>query len=281
MNNSIEFEQGLFGLRAIIKTLWDDSFINILQEKKIMELELNVGKGWKRSDIEFLKNFPQLKSIIILDGGLKSLIPLHYLTEIESMSISTYSKTPVDFNVFPKLVDCGFEWIKGSDSLFEKSNMRKLFINRYNKKDSEVFSNFKNIEELSILNSPLENLQGLSTLIDLKMLRLANLKNISSLKGIENLKQLEELEIHRCKKINSITEILGLHKLKKLLLLDDGEIETLKGIEHLENLEMLMFYESTNILDGDLFPITKLKKLKNISFKNRKHYTHNREDLKP
>ncbi len=38
-----------------------------------------------------------------------------------------------------------------------------------------------------------------------------------------------------------------------------------------------MFYESTNIIDGDLKPITKLNKLNKVSFQNRKHYTHNRE----
>jgi hypothetical protein len=33
------------------------------------------------------------------------------------------------------------------------------------------------------------------------------------------------------------------------------------------------------IVDGDLFPITKLKSLNKISYQNRRHYSHKREDF--
>jgi hypothetical protein len=40
-----------------------------------------------------------------------------------------------------------------------------------------------------------------------------------------------------------------------------------------------MFYDSTNILDGDLAPVQRHNGLSRISFQNRKHYSHRREQF--
>lgn len=279
MNGNIEFENGLYGLRAVIKTHWSEVYLNELKSKNISEIELNTGKGWRSGNIDFLKSFPSLKSIIILDGALQSLTPLHCLTELISMNISTYSKTPIDFANFPNLTKCGFEWIKGSDSLFECSNLIALSLNRYDKQKSDVFSKLINLEKLTILNSNIENIDGLSRLNNLKYLSIANLKKLTSLQGLQYLHELEEFEIQRCKGIFTISEVLQLNKLKRLLLIDLGDIASIRGIENLTELKEFLFYESTNIIDGDLLPITKLNSLKKISYQNRKHYSHKREDF--
>lgn len=142
-----------------------------------------------------------------------------------------------------------------------------------------AFSKLVNLEELSILNSQIENLQGISTLRNLKFLRLANLKRIASLKGVENLQKLEELEIQRCKGISTVFEVFRLSSLRRLLLLDLGNIASIGGIETLSDLEEFLLYESTNIVDGDISPVLTLKNLSKISFQNRRHYTHKREDF--
>jgi len=279
MSNSIEFENGLLGTKAIIKGLWQDSYLKLLKDKNTQELELNDGKGWRGANVDFLRLLPNLKSLIIIDFTIKSIESIHTLSGLINLDISTYSKEPINFRAFPNLVECSFEWIKGSDSLFELSNIQKLFINNYNKKNSDVFSKLINLKELSILNSPIEDIQGLSLIKGLKVLRLGNLKKLASLQGIQNLQELEELEIQRCKGISTIYEVFKLNKLKRLLFIDLGNIESIKGIETLTKLNDFLFYESTNIVDGDLLPLTKLKKLIKISFQNRKHYSHKREDF--
>lgn len=257
MSNSIEFENGLFGTKAIIKGGWQDTYLKLFLEKGVQELELNDGKGWRGENIDFLQFIPNLKSLIIIDFSIKSIEAIHSLNGLLKLEISTYCKTPVNFNAFPNLVECGFEWIRGSDSLFEASSLKKLFINSYDKKSSDVFSKLINLEELSILNSPIENLQGLSLLKSLKALRLGNLKKVTSLQGLQNLTELEELEIQRCKGISSISEVLTLSRLRRLLLIDLGDIVSIKGVECLTELQEFLFYESTNIVDGDLSSITK------------------------
>jgi hypothetical protein len=279
MGNVIEFEKSQFGTRAIIKSIWQDSFYKLLKDKDVKELELNEGKGWQGDNVDFLQFLPDLKSLIIIDLRIKSIKNIHYLHKLNKIEISTYCNTPIDFNNFPNLIECGFEWREGSESLFECKILLKLFLNSYNKKSSEPFSHLIKLEELALLNSDISDLQGLSLLIHLKSLRLANLAKVKSLHGIGELNQLEELEIYRCKGVNEISELFKLIKLKRLLLLDLGVIDSIKGMENLTDLKAFFFYESTNIADGDISPLFKLKNLNKVSFQNRKHYTHRREDF--
>jgi len=275
----IEFKEGEWGTKAVIRSEWQDSFVNILLGKRTMELELNDGKGWFGTNIDFLRYLPQLKSLDILRLPLDSIEPIHYLNELVELGLTTYSDTPVNFGSFPKLEHCGFEWIKGSDSLFDCKSLKTLGLNNYKKKNSEPFSKLVNLKKLTLLNSGIESLAGIAKLSGLTYLSIANLGNLASLDGIQNLGSLEVLEIQRCKNINRISEIFELNKLERLLILDSGDIDSIHGIENLVNLEEFIFYESTNIIDGDISPVLELKKLKSISFQNRRHYTHKREDF--
>jgi hypothetical protein len=141
--SNIEFEKGEYGIKATIKTVWQDSFLKLLIENEVKELELNDGKGWRGNDVNFLQWLPNLKALTIIDFDIKSIEAVHYLSELQKMDISTYCKTPINFDSFQKLTECGFEWIKGSDSLFERSSIKRLFINSYDQKskiaNSEVF----------------------------------------------------------------------------------------------------------------------------------------------
>src|SRR5262249_11900376 len=121
--------------------------------------------------------------------------------------------------------------------------------------------------------------EGLRPLARLRSLRLANLKRLQSLAGLEALTNLEELEIHTCRAFTSIEEVGALSRLRKLLLNNDGKIASLKPIDKLSDLQWVLFYESTNIVDGDLSPLLRLKKLSRLSFQNRRHYSHRREEF--
>lgn len=136
-----------------------------------------------------------------------------------------------------------------------------------------------NLEFLSILNAPVTNVLGLSSLTRLRSLRLGNLRRLNSLSGIEHLSNLEELELHTCKNINSLDEVGGLRSLKRLYINNDGNIMSLSPLDGLERLESVLFYESTNILDGDLSPLLRQTNLSRVAFRDRRHYSHRREQI--
>ena len=279
MITGVSIENGVYGPRAVLTAAWSEAIQHFLLENAVAEIELNDGKGWRGKTLDFLSAFPQLRSFKIIDLRISSVEPIHFLRELRALEVITYCKTELRFSAFPHLEKCALEWRPNSGSLFDCGTLKNLFINRYNGKDVAPFARLKKLESLAILNAPIENLSGLHDLKNLRSLRLANLKRLTSLAGIEGLAELEELEIHTCRGVSSINEIGHLSRLRKLNLNNDGEIATLKPLEKLSALESVSFYESTNIVDGDLSPLMRQMNLVRVSFQNRRHYSHQREDF--
>lgn len=278
MVEDIVFQKGRLGLRAVIKGSWLAGYRDVLLEREVKELELNDGKGWRGGQsIDFLHSLPDLKSLTLLDFKLKSVEAIHSLSRLEQLNLSTYASTAVNFSCFPNLVSCDFEWIKGSESLFECINLTSLGVNRYGNSEGTFFSKLINLTHLTLMNSKIESLEGLTHLTKLKYLSLAGLRNVKSLEGFRNLSELNELGIQSCKRILDFSEVFELRKLRRLLLLSVGDIATIVGIEKLTELEEFYFYESTNIVDGNLFPLANMQNLRDTWFQNRRHYTHKRE----
>lgn len=272
-------EDGEYGRRAVVSPEWSPDTTDYLLSNEVVELELNHGKGWRGIDLSFLDELPRLRSLKIIDYRIPSVYPVHSLHELRSLTILTYCKTPIRFSAFPQLEECSLEWRSKSSSLFECTTIRKLFINRYKGRDIAPFAGLVNLESLQILSAPIQNLHGLGALKRLRYLRLGGLRKLGSLAGVEGLANLEELNIDTCRAIDSIEEISALSRLRRLHLSNGGEIESLKPLDTLNGLEAVTFVELTNILDGDLSPLVRQKNLRRVSFMNRRHYSHRREDF--
>jgi len=280
MIREIQLEDGEYGRRAVLTSAWSTGMLNDLLANDVLELELNYAKGWRGTDLTFLRRLPQLQAFAIIDHFQMPLVePIHSLHELRKLNVQTYCGTPIRFAEFPQLQDCALEWRRQCKSLFSCLTLKKLFVNCYKKNDVDAFSSLVNLESLSLLSAPVHNLRGLIPLKHLRYLRLANLRKLTSLAGIEGLVALEELNIDTCRTIGSIDEIGSLTRLRKFHFGNCGEIESLKPLEKLTSLEWVTFVESTNILDGDLSPLMQPKNLSRVSFQNRRHYSHRREDF--
>jgi len=277
--SDVILEDGIYGRRAVLHGGWDASLTEYLIRAGVVELVLNQAKGWQGNNLSFLAGLPDLKLFEIFDFNIKDITPIHSLCGLRRLGITTYCSTEIRFSAFSNLQSCALEWRPKATSLFRCRTLKELFVNRYDGKDLIPFSKLTDLESLAILNAPVSNLRGLDGLKKLRLLRLANLKRLSSLAGVEGLGQLEELEVHTCRGIRSIDEVGSLPQLRKLHLNNDGVIESLKPLDRLSCLESVLFYESTNILDGDLSPVFHQKNLRRVSFRNRRHYSHRREEF--
>ena len=279
MNEYLRLETGRYGPRAVLTGSWSDGLRVLCEKHRVIELEINQANSWKGNDLSFLSVLPGLVSFEIFDFNIRNIEPVHCLHNLKRLGITTYCSTEIKFSAFPLLEECGLEWRPRAVSLFDCKTVRKLFINRYKGKDTLPFSRLANLESLAILNAPIGSLSGLTTLRKLRSLRLAGLTRLHSLAGIEELKCLEELEIHTCRRIGSIEQIGELTRLRKLNLNNDGKIDSFKPLAKLTALELVSFYESTEVVDGDLSPLAGQTNLRSVSFQNRRHYSHRREDL--
>jgi hypothetical protein len=279
--NSITWEDGRYGRRAVITSSWSDEMASYLMDEHVSELELNDAKGWHGNDLGFLTTLRQLQALKIIDLKLQSIEPIHVLQSLRSLEVITYCASEIRFSMFPWLEDCGLEWRPRAASLFSCTTLKSLFLNGYDGKDTNPFGQLRKLESLALLNAPIEDLRGLAVLENLRSLRLANLGCLKSLAGVEKLIGLEELEIHTCRGIRSIEEIGYLCRLRQLHLNNDGKIMSLKPLARLTDLEAISFYETTNIVDGDLSPLLCQSNLSRVSFQNRRHYSHRREEFNP
>lgn len=278
MEGPVTLEQGHYGLRAVLTSSWSEKVAGFLQEKPIAELELNEGRGWVGNDLSFLRYFTDLVAFDILDFRIRSIESIHLLSKLRRLHISTYSNTKLRIHEFPDLEDLALEWPPEIEGLFDLAKLRKLWVNHYNRKDTDEFASLEPaLESLSVWSAPVKNIRGVGELAHLRKLSLAHLRNLTSLSGIEKLTSLEELEIDSCRHIRSIDEIKTLVRLRKLWLNNDGDIDSLKPLNSLNCLRSVLFCDSTNIVDGDLSPLVRQNKLSNVSFRNRRHYSHRRE----
>lgn len=276
---SYQLERGEFGLRAVLASDWDAETERSLLGQPIAELELNRGKGWRGQDLSFLSLFPELLALKIIGQTAESVSPIHVLHNLRSLSVMTYCKTELRFSEFPNLIECSLEWRPKAMSLFDCISLRKLFVKGFRGSDTELFGRLKNLESLAILGSGIQSLEGLRALIKLRSLRLGDMRKLHSLKGIEGLALLEKLEINTCRKISSVEEISSLANLRELYLDNMGDIQSLKPLASLSQLRRITFVESTNIRDGDLSPLLGFPNLELVSFQDRPHYSHRREEF--
>jgi hypothetical protein len=277
--NNIIFEQTENGTRAEIRGPWQEWMLGPLADSNVVELELNQAKGWMGEDLKFLAVVPELRRLYVTDFRIKSVQSVMSLRHLAELKLMTYDKTQLDFSCFPELRRCILEWRPGSDSIFSCESLFSLYINNYKNKDVNKFTKLKKLQVLAIMNSSICDVEGLSALLELSSLRLANIPKLKTIEPVSSLRELISLDINTCKNIRSIAPIRYLSKLRDLIISNCGDIDSLKPIEYLDKLEMVVFPESTNILDGDLSMLTKKSRLKRSAFKNRKHYSHTHEQI--
>ena len=267
------------GERLELRSSWDTKIAEVMRQRGIRELELNYAKGFAGRDVSFLREMTWLQGLVLTHRTLEDDSPVQELHGLRLLELNTYCQNPIEFAQFPELEECALEWRRGATSLFQCNSLQRLFVNAYSGKVADSFGKLRNLTELSIANGSLSDISGLEGCERLGFLGLYNLKRLTSLQGLSKLTGLQRVEINGCRNIGRIDELAGLERLRVLHLCDDGHIQSFKPIAGLVNLEEVLFYESTNVLDGDLGPVIRLPRLKKFAFAERVHYSRSRRDF--
>jgi len=281
MDGGWTVETGRYGERLVMVGSWSTVALDFMRQNGIREIELNYARGWRGTDYVFLRKLPELEAVEITDYSTDDIAVVNELPNLRYLATKTYCKTALEFSNWQKLEECALEWRPKARSLFRHRGIRRVFINKWNQgKDLREFSGMSQLETLRLYSaSRLESLQGVEALCRLTWLDLARASKLTTLAGIESLTELRHLMLHTCRKVTDISPIEGLLRLRQLYLLNGGNIETIRPLLSLRGLEEFLFYESTNIVDGDLSPLMALPNLKNVAFMERPHYSLKRADL--
>jgi Leucine-rich repeat (LRR) protein len=270
------YQRALRGKKCLKpKTAWKDSFKSYIVENNVKSLYFNYTFGWDGVDFSFLSTLDMIEQLSIVNVPSYGLEAIEEMKALVDLSLSTYSKSKVDFTRLPKLKYCALDWHTGLESILEAKELVYLFIDEFKTKDFSKLANLTNLEVLTIRNSNIEDISCLSGSVNLKKLELVNCKKLTDFTPLTQLKNLEWLSIDGTKEVSNIEFVRNMTSLKILDVSDTNNIASIEPLKDLTGLKAVAFCgNKTTIVDGDLSYLTKLPNLALLWLAPRKHYSH-------
>lgn len=235
--------------------------------------------GFHGKDLGFLENYPSIRGISLSDGSKVDIEGLRFLEEsLEYLGIEN-NRQSLDLTRFRRLKEFRAEWHPKFHITSDCRQLRVLDLSKYKPKNKDLseLAELPALEDLSIVQSPLTSIRGVGRFRKLNRLELSYLTKLESIAGLEELEGdgLEVLDCQKCKKISDHAVVRSLPSLRVVKFNDCGEIPAIGFLEDMPTLEEFRFV-NTNVLDGDLRPLLKLK---SVGFFKKKHYSHTPEEV--
>lgn len=252
---------------------WVDSITKYIRKNNIEALYLNYAKGWEPEDYYFLSELDTIKELNIISSNGENVHLVGEMEQLEELSISYEQDEDIDFSKLRNLRKCFLGYSYEMDTIFSLKELRELHLNELDLDDFSLISNLVNLDTLEISNSTINDLSVICSK-DIKELSLINCKKIQDISSLKKMDSLNKLMINGSKEISSFSILSCLKSLEILALSNVGDISSISFMQELRNLKAISFSGSSNIVDGDLLPLTFLPKLSMLMFISRKHYTH-------
>jgi|GEM_PF-2212316 hypothetical protein len=279
----IEIRDGTYGKRAMVIGPWQPAFTNVALKEQIVEIAymaIPLAKG--TDDLAFLNNFDDLLALSITTPSEMAFSNHEIVYKFKELRELVYAvKITQDFDLlkFPQLESLSIKWTPGkTDSVFACTKLRLLDLSRYSEENLERMKDLSNLKTLVLSRGRLRTLKGIEHISQLERLLITSCSQLEDLTDICCLESLKDLAISGCKNIVDVSPIENLKNLTTLILENLGEIASIRPLANLFGLERFGFAGSTNIRDGDLAILVGLPNLKTAAFRNRKHYSHTREE---
>ncbi len=230
-------------------------------------------------DFNFLIEVPFVKSIdlsVKLHENSK-IEGLYSLKQLINLTYFEYDNFPLDHKKLNELESLYTHFSKNhlndQCSLSTLKKMKRLKIWHLETSDCKFISELK-IANLEIAHGKLESLTGLSTMTNLKYLYIYGLKKLIDISEISKNQNIEHLKIEACSKIEDYSSLGGSFSIKHL------DVQKINSVDFVSEMSALEYLRFTDCVSGNLLPLIKTKKLKEISFKpNKKHYTHKLKEI--
>jgi len=249
---------------AVLRGPWHPKIANYLARKTIKGLDLYRGNGFTCENYDFLSSLDHLELLSIMPDpyDYAGNIPISELTQLKRLSAPYKHRQPLDFTKLSKLQSCTINWNKKVHSIFQSKSLKRLQLSSLNWQHTDDLANLRSLENLEIAHSGIRAFEPIRHLTNLKRLSLQVCHSLENLSGIEDLQNLKLLSLSEVNKITSLECLTPLKNLEALTISDARDIESVAPLEELKNLRAIWIAGTkTNIVDGDLTPLTKLPKL--------------------
>ncbi|AYN04383.1 hypothetical protein [Flavobacterium sp. 140616W15] len=252
--------------------------IAFVKERKINNLTLIPNpNGYNLKDLNFLKEIPFLKELHMgACNQIQNYEGLKFLKDMELLIIGSDKKNIIDFSNLENLTWLSFSYSKNIIGLEKLVNLKTIGVGSANDDfcNIDVFSNFKKLNTLSIVQGIITNLEFLKDNTSLEFLEFNYMRRGFSLQGIQYLKDsLKRLKLVSSKKIDDIELVSVLEKLEWLILSNSVALKDSGFLNNLKNIEALTVSGSSYFIDGDLRSLKEMRDaIKHYKVQDKKHY---------
>ena len=265
------------GTDLVVTGDWSPATAKALSRGKADGLILNYARGYRERNLEFLQDWP-LRRIRILAGTITDLAPVYRMAAtLESISVITAPRAPLNLARLPKLTHLGAEWEQVESSIEAGVGLRDLYLGSYNPRDLTPLAQSRQLRSISMKDRPyIESLAGIDAFPLLEKLGIylaRGLSDLSDLASASAPRHLRELQLESDRGITRLDEIGTATNLEFLNISDLRDIESLAPLGNLKLLDTLYAYETTRVADGDLTPLMRLPSLKDLRMMNRRSYS--------
>lgn len=240
-------------------------------------LHISPAHGFKESNVDFLKECPNVEGIH-LQEGITDINGLYHAKQLRFLC--AVFENEIDFSEFGRLEElCTVYNPKLGVGLFNSKSLATLAIRKFKSKSNtlEEFASLSELGTLSIVMSSIKSGAGLELLPKLQNLTFAycpKLRDIGPLRRLGD--QLVRLTVDYCKALENFPDICT--SMKVLEWLGYQSSRELDDLEFLKDMPALLdfdFYD-TNVINGDLSPCLGLRA---AHFRNKRHYSHSLKEV--
>ncbi|KAA3614457.1 MAG: hypothetical protein DWQ01_01780 [Planctomycetota bacterium] len=272
-------EDGNWGPRLLMRGTWTPSLGEQIDLASVRELIVDWNRGWRGRDLWFLQEFPDLEALRLRIPSLEDPSVLYTLEKLRSLHLATFCNSEIHFEKWPHLQECRLDWMPCAASILQQGELQALRVDHFPGRDLSSMTSLRKLQRLQFHQPRLRSLAGAGVFAELEHLKILDGHRLRSLDGLQSLTRLQRLDINRCPRLKDLQALAELTSLQVLHLTDNGKIPSLQPLATLRELRELRFYDSTEVVDGDLRPLLALTKLEKLAFKPRDHYTHGWADF--
>ena len=204
---------------------------DILNNKGVKHLFLSTACGWRCDNYDFLLSLKFLETFVVLDGRDISMKQVESLKHLRRLELNTLHYYEIDFSTFKNLEIFFCDAEKPIPSIFQCTNLKKIYLDEFKMGDHHQFSQLYNLESLTIGNSNISNIDFVQSMPNLKKFVILNNRKITDFSPISTIQNLNWLELRGVSNLHSIDFLENLKELN-VLLLECGAIESIHPIQN-------------------------------------------------
>jgi internalin A len=261
------------GRTLVVTGSWTAKAQAALGRSDVDGVWLNYARGFSEPDLSFVGEWP-IRRLLVLDRKITDLAPLARLGgTLEELSVQAAPGTPIDLATLPHLTSLAAAWDEMKGTFHQPEALKEVIVFDYDDVDLQPLAVQPSLEDVTLKVAPrLESLYGADHLA-LRRIKIALARELEDVDALAHASQsLREVDFETCLGLYDVESLGQLTKLQFLGISDCGRIPSLGPLANLTELECLYAWGSTRVEDGDLSPLLRLPRLKEVRMRGRREY---------